>query len=179
MSRLGSAIGRDAFDERGTAALELAIALPILVMLLLGTVTSGLALFNHISLNGAAREASRFGATYPEDDAASPDAWFVDVATVAEVTATGALGDAIAGRSICVALGTEGGSVRHYLVGPGDPINGGTYADAWCPPGAPSLPATSGHEAVQIVVEREALIQALFFSTTVRLDADATTRFER
>lgn len=176
---MGSAVGRDAFDERGTAALELAIVLPILMMLLLGTVTTGLAFFNHISLNGASREASRFGATYPEEDAASPDAWFFDVATVAEVAAAGALGDGIAGRRICVALGTEGGSARHYLVGPGDPINGGTYADAWCPAGAPSLPAASGHEVVQIVVEREALIQALFFSTTVHLDADATTRFER
>jgi Flp pilus assembly protein TadG len=169
----------DAFDERGATALELAIALPILVMLLLGTVTTGLAFFNHISLNGATREASRFGATYPEEDAASPEGWFVDVATVAQVAAAGALGDGIAARSICVALGTEGGSVRHYLVESGDPINGGTYADTWCPTGAPNLPAASGHEAVQIVLERDAVIQALFFSTTVHLDADATTRFER
>jgi len=68
-------------------------------MLLLGTVTSGLAFFDKISLNGAAREAGRFAATYPEADAASPDGWFVDVASVAQIAATGALTDGVAGRS--------------------------------------------------------------------------------
>ncbi len=83
--------GRWVLNERGAEAVELAIALPVLLMLVLGTVTSGLAFFDKISLNGAAREAGRFGATYPEEDAASPDVWFVDVATVARITATGAL----------------------------------------------------------------------------------------
>jgi hypothetical protein len=53
------------------------------------------------------------------------------------------------------------------------------YADAWCVSGAPDLPVGSGHEAVQIVVERDAHIQALLFSRTVQLASDATTRFER
>jgi hypothetical protein len=41
------------------------------------------------------------------------------------------------------------------------------------------LPAGSGHEAVQIVIERDANIQALIFSKTLHLMSDATTRFER
>ncbi len=171
--------GRWVLDERGAEAVELAVALPVLVMLLLGTVTAGLAFFDKISLNGAAREAGRFGATYPEEDAASPDVWFVDVATVARITATGALTEGVSGRSICVARGSEGGSARRYVVGVSDLIDAGTYADAWCPSGAPDLLAGSGHEAVQIVVRRDANIQALFFSTTVQLVSDATTRFER
>jgi Flp pilus assembly protein TadG len=168
---------RDA--ERGATVVELAVALPILLMLVFGMVTSGLALFDKISLNGAAREAGRFGATYPEEDAASPDVWFVDVAAVAQIAATGALAEGVSGRSICVARGTEGGGARRYVVGSSDPIDAGVYADAWCPAGAPSLPAGSGHEAVQIVIEREANIQALIFSKTLHLMSDATTRFER
>jgi Flp pilus assembly protein TadG len=171
--------GRRIHNERGASALELAVALPILLMLVFGTITSGLALFDKISLNGAAREAGRFGATYPEEDAASPDAWFVDVATVAQIAATGALTEGVSGRSICVARGSEGASVRRYVVGTSDPIDAGVYADAWCVSGEPDLPVGSGHEAVQIVVERDAHIQALIFSRTVQLASDATTRFER
>jgi hypothetical protein len=78
-----------------------------------------------------------------------------------------------------VARGVEGGTVRRYVVGFSDPIDSGVYADAWCPSGAPSLPPGSVHEAVQVVVERDALIQALFFSTTVHMVSNATTRFER
>ncbi len=179
MRGFGVGVRRRVFNERGAEAVELAIALPILLMLLLGTVTAGLAFFDKISLNGAAREAGRFAATYPEADAASPDGWFLDVASVAQIAATGALTDGVAGRSVCVARGSEGGTVRHYVVGFSDPIDGGVYADAWCPSGAPDLPAGSGHEAVQVVVERDALIQALFFSSTVHMVSDATTRFER
>jgi len=179
MRRLGVGVGGWVSNERGAEAVELAVALPILVMLLLGTVTAGLAFFDKISLNGAAREAGRFGATYPEADAATPDGWFVDVATVAQIAATGSLSDGVAGRGVCVARGSEGGSVRRYVVGFSDPIDSGAYSDAWCPSGAPSLPAGSGHEAVQVVVERDALIQALLFSRTVHMVSDATTRFER
>ena len=103
--------------ERGATVVELAVALPILLMLVFRMVTSGLALFDKISLNGAAREAGRFGATYPEEDAASPDVWFVDVAAVAQIAATGALAEGVSGRSICVARGTEGGGARRYVVG--------------------------------------------------------------
>ena len=98
---------------------------------------------------------------------------------MAQITATGALTEGVPGRSICVARGSEGGGARRYVVGASDLIDAGTYADAWCPSGAPGLLAGSGHEAVQIVVERDASIQALFFSRTVHLVSDATTRFER
>ena len=170
---------RRVLDERGTAAVELAIAVPILLMLVFGMISSGLVFFDLISLNGAAREAGRFGATFPEEDAASADQWFVDVAVVAQTTATGALAEGASGRSICVARGSEGGSARRYVVGISDPIGAGVYADAWCPSGNPDLPPGSGHEAVQIDVQRDGIIQALFFSRTVHLVSGTTTRFER
>lgn len=158
---------------------ELAIALPILLALVFGTITAGIALFDKLSLNAAAREASRFGATYPEADAASPDAWFVDVAGVAQTSATGALTEGVAGRSICVARGVEGGTARRYVVAGSDSVGAGTYGDAWCPPGAPALPAGTGIETVQVVLERDGSVQVVFFSVTPHMVSDATTRYER
>jgi Flp pilus assembly protein TadG len=49
--------------ERGAVAVEMALVLPLLVMLLLGTVTAGIAYSNSIGLTNAVREGARFGAT--------------------------------------------------------------------------------------------------------------------
>ena len=59
LRRFGVGVKRRVLNERGAEAVELAIALPILLMLVLGTVTAGLAFFDKISLNRAAREADR------------------------------------------------------------------------------------------------------------------------
>lgn len=178
-SRVGADVGRRVRAERGATVVELAVALPILLMLVFGMVTAGLGLFDKVSLNAGAREASRFGATYPEEDAASPDDWFVDVASVAQTAATGSLGEGVSGRSICVARGVEGGSTRRYIVATSDPIGAGTFGDTWCPLGGPALPPGSGHEAVQIVLERDIDIELIFFSLTPHMVSDSTTRYER
>ena len=54
--------------ERGAALLEFAVVLPIMLSLLLGIVTSGTALNRSNSINNAARESARFGATLPADN---------------------------------------------------------------------------------------------------------------
>jgi len=53
---------------------EMALVLPILVMLLLGTVTAGIVYSNSNGLTNAVREGSRFGAT-----TASGGSWAADV----------------------------------------------------------------------------------------------------
>lgn len=50
-------------SECGAVAVEFALVLPILVMLLMGTVTAGLAYSHSIGLTNAVREGARFGAT--------------------------------------------------------------------------------------------------------------------
>lgn len=55
--------GRRRSHERGAVAVEFALVLPILVGLLLGTITAGLAYSQSIGLTNAVREGSRFGAT--------------------------------------------------------------------------------------------------------------------
>ena len=49
-------------DERGTGAVEFALVVPVLLMVLFGTITAGLTYSHHLSINNAARESSRFGA---------------------------------------------------------------------------------------------------------------------
>ncbi len=50
-------------DDRGASVVELALVLPMLVMLLLGSITGGLALNTSIAVADAVREGTRFGAT--------------------------------------------------------------------------------------------------------------------
>ncbi len=76
--------------ERGAALLEFAMVLPLLLTLLLGLVSSGTALNRSNSLNNAARESARFGATLPADNLTF---WLNKVADVAIDSATGDLDD--------------------------------------------------------------------------------------
>lgn len=54
---------RRTYPDRGAAAVEFALVVPILIMLLLGTVTSGVTYSHAIGLSNAVREGTRFGAT--------------------------------------------------------------------------------------------------------------------
>lgn len=53
--------------ERGAVAVEFAFVLPLLLLLLLGTITGGLAFSRSIGLTNAVREGARFGATADAD----------------------------------------------------------------------------------------------------------------
>jgi hypothetical protein len=67
--------------ERGAVAVEFALVLPLLVMLLLGVATAGIALSHSLGLTNAVREGSRFAATtpYPPPAPAVPADWADDV----------------------------------------------------------------------------------------------------
>jgi hypothetical protein len=52
-----------ALTQRGAVAIEFAVILPVLVMLLFGITTAGLSLTHAIGLSNAVREGARFGAT--------------------------------------------------------------------------------------------------------------------
>lgn len=76
--------------DRGAAAVEFALLLPVFAVLAIGTITFGFAFERWINVTAAARESSRFAATYPfEESAGTPDVngWF---AAVSEATAQNA-----------------------------------------------------------------------------------------
>lgn len=56
--------------DRGAAAVEMALILPVFVMLTFGMITGGLSYAHKISLTQAAREGARYGATLPIPPAA-------------------------------------------------------------------------------------------------------------
>jgi len=68
--------------ERGAVAVEFALILPLLVMLLLGITTSGLSYSNALGVTNAVREGARFGATAD----ATSETWAEDV--ISRVRAT-------------------------------------------------------------------------------------------
>ena len=166
-------MARDRID-RGAAIVEMAMVLVLLVMLIVGTVTAAIAFSSDNSIQNAAREASRFGATLP--DAGTLD-WFTDVRDVARAAALGDLDATVAGEQICVAFIDETDSATHVLDTGGAPnplvIQGGAC------PGFNDGRNGNGESRVNVVTQRDVDLNVIVFSTTVTLTAEASARYER
>ncbi len=167
---------RSGTDEKdgGAAMVELALVLVLLVMLLVGTVSAAMAFGRGNSIQNAAREASRFGATYPRPpdnpDVANWSDWLGEVRDVARAGASGDLDPSVPGSFICVAH-LEGGVIES-LEDDGGVV---TQPDNECfSDGRPAA-----ETRVQIVVERETDFQVIVFSTDVTLSYTAAARYER
>lgn len=93
-------------SDRGAAAVEFALIVPVLILLLIGTVSTGLAYNDHISLSNAAREGARYGAAA---DIASTS-WATSVQTRIREVYFNAEGSAPTDDQICVQLQTWNGS---------------------------------------------------------------------
>lgn len=164
-------------DERGAALVEMAVVAPILIMLLLGLITFGNTHHQNISLESAARETSRFGATYPIADAGSLDDWLRAVGVAAENAAGGNLSVTVDSRLVCVAHGASAnpsGFTRLVAVG-SQTVASAPTGVGWCFENE----APNSDTVVQVHLQRQGTIQAFFFSMTPTLSAEATTRFER
>lgn len=164
-------------SEEGSSVVELAVISTLLLVILLGTVTFGLTHHQNISIEGAAREAARFGATYPVEDSGTLEQWLRDVAMVAEGAATGAMNATADSRVVCVAQGagndpTEFSRIR--VTGTAAVETGTEEAD-WCF----SNTAPPADTVVQVQLEREGWIEGVVFSMKPTLNGEATNRFER
>jgi hypothetical protein len=133
----------------------------ILIMLLVGVVTSAIAFGQKNSIENAAREASRYAATLPE-------AWLNldDVVEVAVTAAQGNLDPGVEGHYVCVAH--TGKNVKRVLVGGVETQTGGTC-----------YPESLSDSRIQVETRRQTEINAAFFSVDVNLNAKATARYER
>jgi len=163
--------------ERGAAVVEMAVVTSLLMVILLGTTTFGLTHHQNISIEGAAREASRFGATYPVADAGSMQEWLRDVARVAESAATGTMSAAEPSRVVCVAQGSGDDPddfSRIRLTG-SQTTDAATEQADWCFENT----APSDDTVVQVELQREGWIEAIVFSMKPTLTGQATNRFER
>jgi len=161
--------------SKGAALVELALALPILIMLIVGMASAGSAYNHQLALTHSAREAGRHAATLPVTNFATMDAWLDDVAARAVTDATGSLNTGTAGLNICVAYvhpdGTLATDQNRSRIN-----NGGAVTYAFAPCFADGRP--NNERRVQIAVARDAAFSVVFFSSTLRIDSEAVSRFE-
>jgi len=166
-------------SDAGAALIELAMVLPLIVMLILGMVSAGIAFNNQLALTHAAREGGRFAATLPVTnfglDAAAMNAWLDAVAVRVINDSTGSLGPGVPGHFVCVAF------VHPVGIAPTDVTSNRIESG-----GLPIYDAADcfadgllgSERRVQIAVARDADFNALVFSSTLTLDAKAASRFE-
>lgn len=146
------------------------MVITLLAMLLVGIVTAAVAYGRGNSIQNAAREASRYGATLPDGGSLT---WFEDVRDVARSAATGDLDASVTNEQICVAFVSEDDSaVRLVDVGgvDGGVVNGSCFDDGR---------NGNGEARVQVVTQRDSPINAVLFSVDVTLEAEAAARYER
>jgi hypothetical protein len=148
----------------------------VLLAILLGIITGGIAFSRNIAVDNAAREAARYGATLPIDG--DMTVWLNDVADVAIRSATGDMDDGEQGRQVCVAyVFPDGGDpddqttrITVDTAGTRSVAVGGTcFAD-----GRPN-----DERRVQVQLQRQSDIILVLWDRTVTLQGESTVRFER
>ncbi|MGH3116310.1 MAG: TadE/TadG family type IV pilus assembly protein [Gaiellales bacterium] len=163
-----SAVTRRWVDGRGAAMVEFAFILPVLMAMLLGTVTGGIAYHEKIAMADAVREGARFGATLTDGTG-----FATSVRDRTEQLSAGELGH----DDVCVQLvraGSPDTVVRSYY-----PTSGGGSCPAsfGSAPPTPSMPG--GYCVVKVWAHRTADLQAFFFTKAVDLKAKAVAAYER
>lgn len=155
-------------DERGAVAVEFALVVPILVVLLIGTVTTGISYSRAIGVTNAVREGARFGAT---GDSTS-STWAADV--IARTRETQFDDTTPYQTSICVELFKQGtGAIKWSC-------SAGTSAMPATVP-YPAVPAglSAGACVVRVVAARQYEIDAVFNSWDPVLTKGSVARYER
>ncbi len=161
--------------SRGAALIELAMALPLLVMLIVGMVSAGIAYNHQLALTHSAREAGRHAATLPVNNFGSMNEWLDEVAAQAVEDATGSLDPGAPGLVVCVAYVHPDGSLDTDRT-TNRIDNGGSVTNAFEPCFPDTRPASE--RRVQVSVARDTDFNVVFFSSTLTLDSEAVSRFE-
>lgn len=165
--------------EDGAAAVELAVVLPLVVMMIFGIISFGFIFHHKLSLSDGAREAARFGATLPVTNFASSgvpmEEWLDVIAARAVADATGSLDPGVPNRTICVAYvhpdGTAGVDSTKRRTEIGTSI---AYANVPCfDDGRPN-----DERRVQVQLGRDIDFVVILASRTISLSAESVTRFE-
>ncbi|HEX4816310.1 MAG TPA: TadE family protein [Nonomuraea sp.] len=158
--------------------MEFALLFPVFIVLAMGTIAAGTAYSKQINLTQAAREASRFGATFDmSDPAVGIDSWLTAVDTALQESA-GDADNPLGGYDYrCVAYVTTDSA------GLPDPLmsryseNGGATTAGSCPGGTVSarIPQT---DYVQVAVARSTSFFMIFVNPTLQLDGLSFTPYE-
>jgi Flp pilus assembly protein TadG len=138
-------LNHHAHDQRGAAAVEFALVVPLLLLLLIGTITTAMAYSDHLSATNAVREAARYGAATD----VSSSSWATSVRDRVKQVYFNA-GTTVVDSQICVRLVQADGTVQAETLG----------ADCG---GAPSTPTgmVSGSCAVLVWMQRPETIDLI------------------
>lgn len=160
--------------ERGSALVEFALILPLVLMLAFGIVTAGLTYNHKIDLTHAAREGARYGATLAQlQCAGSPNpcgtkTW---AQVVQSVVVQRAFGDVTAAQ-VCVSLvsGNPGAVIASGFSVNSPNADGTCYSDGNDDPG----------KRVQVSIRKTGdAIDGILFKFPVTLTSQATAKFEQ
>jgi Flp pilus assembly protein TadG len=175
--------------DEGAAAVEFALLFPIFMILAMGTIAVGTAFSRQINVTQAAREASRFGATYDVVAAGGLSSWLtaVDGAMCRAVNNGNACSSQQASNPLagydyrCVALitRTSVGAIdparTASMENGGSPVTGSTTVCGNTIT-VPNLGNSS--KVVVTVLSRDVKYFVIFANPTLHLDAVSTTPYE-
>lgn len=157
--------------------MEFALILPLVMMLILGMFTGGLAYNQKLSVTQAAREGARYGATVPVKQMfTGPRPWAEGIADLVVERAAGDLADNK--QVVCVAL-VEGPRNAPTVV-PADPAGN---VHVW-KPGADACPFAEGGSTdnpgrrVQVAIKRPGEIELLVSKINLSITSRANAQYE-
>ncbi len=159
--------------DEGASLVEFALIFPVFAMLMLGTITGGLAYNTKLAMTSSSREAVRYAATLapPNSSTSDRERWADEVHDVAVAAAGGDLGVSDSGRRVCVALISSSASFRRVYDGA---AVGGIEPGASCFTEDPALTGAR----VQVVTTRTSTFEAMVFSRVLTLEHNAVSRYE-
>ncbi|MDP9181590.1 MAG: pilus assembly protein [Actinomycetota bacterium] len=169
-------------DDDGAAAVEFALLFPIFMILALGLIAGGTAFSKQINVTQAAREASRYGATYDIKGitgggnlAARTQTWMTAVDN-ALTQSVGNQANPIGGYDYrCVALvvtdsaGAATSSSKYME-------NGGSVTSGACPSTATAVIPSATYVQTVLLVNQQFFV--LFINPKIHLDAVSVTPYE-
>ena len=171
---IGSGRRRRCGDERGAVLVEFAFVLPLLMMIVVGMFTGGLAWNRKLAVTNGVREGSRFGATLSvatstctSGTAGTVDCWLSEVADATQSSSENELSSTVTTRSICVAYLSTTTTRSMTRTSTGD-----VYANTTC------FTDSRTDARVQVLGTRSTTVEFILFTVTPTLTSQAVTRFE-
>lgn len=157
--------------DDGAAAVEFALLFPIFVMIVFGTISFGFAFERWINVTQAAREASRFAATYPMP-ATGLSTWLADVTTVAKEAADIDSSTPLADYYVCVRFVNRIGPATTPAT---TSVSSGSLPGATCP-----TSSTSGlpDNAAEVTVLRKVGLNWVLGSSDASVSGENVSRYE-
>jgi Flp pilus assembly protein TadG len=154
--------------EQGSALVEFALVMPVVVSLLLGLVTGGIAYNKKIAITDAVRGAARYGATLADSSA---------FATSVRDRLVQLSAGELTGGDVCVELiraGSPNTVVRSWYASAGNGSCPSTFGTG------PTMPTiTSGYCAVKVWAMKSAKLQAVVVNSDIALKGGSVAGFER